>query len=115
MTFARFFSRAPSARAWKWTGLAALLLLAASLALLAWSGAQTPAGVPGQVSNLRGMVFLRAEADVTGEVLAVLRARTPVTVLESIPGQEWDWFRVETEEGDGFVRADQIRLEPETP
>lgn len=94
-------------RLWLFTGMAILLLLAATVALAVQAGSQPAAGVEAAVYR---RVFLREEPVGVGRIDAVLRPGTVVTITDAVQQSGSTWYEIEVGELTGWIPANTVTL-----
>lgn len=97
---------------WGITGLAALILAIATLALFQRADQIEETGIIAYVANSGSAVFLRDQPNSNGAVLTALETGTLVRVTDSATRSNVDWYHVVAGENSGWLPASRISLDP---
>ncbi len=97
-------------RLWLITGIAILLLLAATIVLAVQARNQPTVSVEAAVYR---RVFLREEPVGVGRIDAVLRPGTVVTIIDAVQQGGATWYEIEVGELTGWIPANTVNLENE--
>ena len=97
---------------WAITGLAALILLIATVTLFRRADQIEESGIVGYVANGGPAVFLRDQPSSSGAVLTILEPGVSVRVTDSTTRGNVDWYQVVTEENAGWLHKSRISFDP---
>ena len=105
-------SRNTIARLWIITGVAALALVIASIALTARASDLSNSGYNATLSGIGGPVLVRQGPTGLDPIISILPQGSPVFVVEEIEEGGRRWARIETEALSGWVAAEAVRPVP---
>jgi hypothetical protein len=97
---------------WWLTGLMALILLLATVALFVRADHIEESGILAYVTRSQAAPFLREQPGNDGAVLMVLEYGSAVRISDSETRSNQDWYYVETGEASGWLLASLISFEP---
>ena len=100
---------------WWITGLSALILLVATVALFLRAEQIQESGIIAYVARSQAAPFLRDEPGNNGAVLMVLEYGSPVRISDSTSRSNVDWYYVDAGETSGWLLASLISFEPPQP
>jgi hypothetical protein len=95
---------------WILTGLVALALLAATIALGIQARVVQELRVPARITSARTPVYLRDYPSATQRILTLLDPGTRVIVVDAAARAGRNWYQVEVDERIGWVPAANVRL-----
>ena len=95
---------------WLFTGLVALFLLVATIALFLQAQAVEELRAPGRITSAGSVVYLRDYPSATQRILTILDPGNQVVVIGSAARDGRNWYQVEAGERTGWVPAANVRL-----
>ena len=95
---------------WRITGIAVLVLLAATLFLAGKARSQADSGFTGQISGFSSTVYLRRQPDVNGRIVSILESGTTVYVDNSRTENGTIWYHIETENESGWIPEENLAI-----
>ena len=98
---------------WILTGLVALALLVATIALGIQAQTVQELRVPAQITSARTPVYLRDYPSATQRILTLLEPGTQVIVVDAAARDGRNWYQVEVDDRLGWVPAANVRLTEE--
>ena len=99
-------------RLWYLTGFAALLLLCATFALAFRAGDLADSGYSATLRASGGPVLVREGPSGLDPIITILPQGTPVFVTDSIELEGRTWVLIETDEIEGWVPVELVRVSP---
>jgi uncharacterized protein YgiM (DUF1202 family) len=95
---------------WILTGLVALVLLVATVALVFQAQAVQELRVPARITSASTPVYLRDYPSATQRILTLLNPGTQVIVVDAAARDGRNWYQVEVDEQIGWVPAANVQL-----
>jgi len=96
---------------WILTGLVTLVLVAATIGLIARARAQVSRGVTAQLAGSSSLFHLREQPILNSRIVAILERETTVTVFSSVTENDQTWYRVQAGDQAGWIQAQYVHLD----
>jgi SH3-like domain-containing protein len=97
---------------WVITGLAALIMLIATLHLTIKTRNAARVEVTAYISGSKPSVYMRQSPSEHSKIVTILKVGTRISIKNASTENEIDWYYVSYEDQSGWIPVDQISLNP---